>query len=137
MLTGTEAAIYWERATLGVLLESPSVWSDAQLRAEDFTTKTHREIFEAICRLHTEGRDADLVEVAAEVGDKISLAYLSSLVDGVVRPNFKAYVRRVRDASLLRQLRGIGRELAEVATLAECRPLIERASDVLEPNHAN
>src|ERR1700758_4835563 len=104
MLTGTDAAIYWERAVLGVLLESPNTWAEAHLRVDDFLTTTHREIFAAISRLNAESRDADLVAVAAEVGDKISVAYVAGLIDGVLKPNFGTYVRRVRDASRLRQI---------------------------------
>lgn len=132
MLTGADAAIYWERAVLGILLESPSRWRDTQLRTEDFATNTHKQIFEAICRLHAEHRDADLVEVAAEVGDKISISYVAGLIDGVVRPNFEIYVRHVRRASRLRQVQRIAQQLFDASTLDECRSLIKSAANLLE-----
>jgi AAA domain/DnaB-like helicase N terminal domain len=93
-----ENAEAWERAVLGCLLESPELWPQASdLRIDHFVISDHRKIFRAISELHSRNLDADIASVVAR-SDGVPADYISSLVDGTVKPNFASYVRGVRAA---------------------------------------
>jgi replicative DNA helicase len=88
-----ERAVQWERAALGVLLETPEMWTQIDnLSGEDFLLSDHRIFFQTISDLHHRNSDAEIVAVIAELGDTVTADFVTALIDGCVRPNFAALV---------------------------------------------
>ncbi len=132
MSANPDATIYWERAVLGCLLENPRLWPGANLSGDDFLLADHRKIWDAICSLNANEHEAEIVAVATEVAETVGVQYVAGLVDGVVKLNFGGYVRHVREASVLRQVKRTCRQLLNVTELAEVRSLVQSMADRLE-----
>src|SRR6516225_9638162 len=102
-----------ERFVLGSILLEGSLYIQAAgtLEADDFSLEKHRRIFQRMGDLQDRGEKIDRVTVANELM-KFSeleacdgLSYLVSLDDGLPRiPNVDAYIRMVKDKSVLRRI---------------------------------
>ncbi len=102
-----------ERFVLGSILLNDSLFVQAagSLEAEDFSLEKHRRIFKRMGDLHERDERIDRITVANELM-KFSeleacdgLSYLVSLDDGLPQmPNVDAYIRIVKDKSVLRRI---------------------------------
>ena len=102
-----------ERFVLGSILLDEELFIQAagSLESDDFSLEKHRRIFRRMGDLHDRGEKIDRVTVANELM-KFSeleacdgLSYLVSLDDGLPRiPNVDAYIRMVKDKSVLRRI---------------------------------
>src|SRR5215471_17551625 len=102
-----------ERFVLGSILLDDSFYVQAAgtLEADDFSLEKHRRIFKRMGELQDRGERIDRVTVANELM-KFSeleacdgLSYLVSLDDGLPQiPNLDAYIRIVKDKSVLRRI---------------------------------
>jgi replicative DNA helicase len=110
------ASLRAEVAVLGAMLLDPVAISDAtaKLRVEDFSLDSHKRIYSVILELLAAGRAVDFITVLEALQQKRELdaiggpGYLASLSEDIPRQmNIEAYVRIVKDKSLLRQLLGI------------------------------
>ncbi|QCU90118.1 replicative DNA helicase [Thiomicrorhabdus sediminis] len=111
-----------EQSVLGGLMLSDDVLDDVVVvvNVEDFYTKQHQVIFEAIINLSRNSKPYDLVAVVAHLssvgqietaGDKTYLAELVKNTPGAA--NILYYSQIVRDKSILRKLIQAGNEIAE------------------------
>lgn len=111
-----------EQSVLGGLMLSDDVLDDVVVivNIEDFYTKQHQVIFEAIINLSRNSKPYDLVAVVAHLssvghietaGDKTYLADLVKNTPGAA--NILYYSQIVRDKSILRKLIQAGNEIAE------------------------
>jgi hypothetical protein len=128
-----DRAARWERAALGALIEEPQLFEQAVaiLKAQDFLLGDHRKIFAALSELNRKGCPADLISLADQLGDSVAIGYLSSLLDGVVVPNFTSYVRGVRDAARDRQFQRLQGQLAEAPRNEDRARLLDQMQEVL------
>ena len=96
-----------EAAVLGAVLLNDALWPQvASLDSGDFSLQAHQIIHRRMRDLKESGRPVDMITLVAEIerhgeieamGD---VAYLSSLIDGVVeRPNIEHYVKMVRHSA--------------------------------------
>jgi replicative DNA helicase len=124
-----------ERFVLGSILLDDSLFVQVAgtLQPEDFALEKHRRIFLRMAALQDRGERIDRVTVfnellkhnEAETCD--GLSYLISLDDGLPRiSNIDAYVRIVRDKSMLRRIIFTSQKLIDRCLLAE-----EDADEVL------
>jgi replicative DNA helicase len=113
---GLPASIHTEVAILGAMLLDGVALSDATLKlvAEDFSLDSHQRIYRAILTLLERGTAIDITTVRTELERRRDLdavggpAYLFHLTEGIPRNlSIEAYVRIVKDKSLLRQVMGI------------------------------
>ena len=130
----TETTVHYGRAVLGCLLESPDSWPQAApLTADDFQGDD-RKIFAAIQHLKEHNCDADIISVAAQLGDAVPVDYLSRLVDGVVHNQLAAYVRQLRDATKERKLNGLIERLKGAKATDERLQVVGHIQAVLTTN---
>ena len=110
-----------ERMILGVLLkmgdECPSLIAEmvTELSGEDFYKSTHRQVWQAIQRLHAARETVDYFTVTRSIqqsNQSADLAYISSLIDGVPfysRASALApHVAILKSTATLRQLQSLG-----------------------------
>lgn len=120
-----------ERFVLGSILLDDSLFVQVagDLQTEDFALEKHRVLFNRMAELHERGEKIDRVTVynellkhnEAEACD--GLAYLVSLDDGLPRiANVDAYVRIVRDKSLLRRIIFTSQKLIDRCMLGQEEP---------------
>lgn len=134
-MSNVDNSVLAERALLGCLLETPEAWPlAAGLRADQFSITDHRKIFAAIARLHERNSEADVVSVAAEAAT-VADAYIGGLVDGVVKQNIPAYVRRVRQAAQDREFKRLCEHLAEAGNENRLA-VLQRMQDLLQDTAA-
>ncbi len=121
---GLPSSIHTEIAVLGAMLQDSVAISDAtaKLRSEDFALDSHRRVYQAIQDLAAIGHAIDLITVRDALSKKKELdaiggpSYLAYLTEGIPRNlNIEAYVRIIKDKSLLRQLMAIFNEGASRA----------------------
>jgi len=102
-----------ERFVLGSILLDESFYIQAAgtLEADDFSLEKHRRIFRRMGELQDRGEKIDRVTVANELMKFNELeacdglSYLVSLDDGLPQiPNLEAYIRIVKDKSVLRRI---------------------------------
>mgnify|MGYP001596157283 CR=1 FL=1 len=119
-----------ERLVLGALQIDASTYPIAAnlIKAEDFALHKHQLIFSSMQRIAEKGKPIDRVTVAHELlrtGQLEAvdgLSYLASLDDGLPQLyNFEAYVRIIREKSLLRK------------TIHQSHSILERAMADSEP----
>jgi replicative DNA helicase len=105
-----------EMTILGGMLTDPVAIVDATmlLNADDFALDSHRKLYAVMAGLSELGHPIDIVTVSEELRRKRELdsiggvAYLASLSEGLPRKlSIEAYVRIVRDKSLMRQLMAV------------------------------
>ncbi len=121
---GAPSSVHTEIAVLGAMLLDAVAISDAtaKLRTEDFSLDSHRRIYGTVLDLIAVGHAVDLITVRDALFKKKELdaiggpSYLAFLTEGIPRNlNIEAYVRIVKDKSLLRQLMAIFSEGASRA----------------------
>ena len=102
-----------EAATLGAMIGSGNACAAALARLcpEDFCRTRHRDVFEAVQRLHAAGRGIDQVSLANE----FPVGEMRELVHGLVAvvptfANIGEYIAGVRTAARSRRLQQIGEE---------------------------
>ncbi len=102
-----------ERFVLGSILLDDSFYIQAAgtLEADDFSIEKHRRIFRRMGELYERGEKIDRVTVANELMKFNELeacdglSYLVSLDDGLPQiPNLDAYIKIVKDKSILRRI---------------------------------
>lgn len=126
-----------EQAILGGLLLENSAWdriADVVL-AGDFYRQDHRHILDAIGRLISENKPADIVTTAELLSisgrlDQVGgLAYLAALAGNTASAaNIRRYAEIVRERSMLRKLVSITSEIADIAHT----PAGRTAADILD-----
>ncbi|GGZ90878.1 replicative DNA helicase [Ignatzschineria ureiclastica] len=111
-----------EQAVLGGLLIDRDAWDriDGILGPGDFYSKNHRIIFETIQSLYHENQSVDILTVSddlkqRELLDEIGgIPYLATLAQDMPSvSNIKAYANIVYDRSVIRQLIGVGTDIAD------------------------
>ncbi len=102
-----------ERSVLGAMLQDAAAVEQAveRLQPEDFYQPQHREIYDAMRKLHMEQCPVDLITVDSELGRRGTLegvggtAYLIELSQYVpTTANVRAYIALVSEKSTLRKL---------------------------------
>jgi replicative DNA helicase len=113
---GLPSSVHTETAILGAMLLDGVAISDAtaKLLAEDFSLDSNQRIYRVILSLLETNSAVDSLTVSAELTRRREFdsiggpAYLAYLTEGIPRNyNIEAYVKIVKDKSLLRQLMGI------------------------------
>ena len=117
-------ALEAEQSVLGGLLVDSRRWDEVAetVRADDFYTRAHREIFSAIHALHEAGQAVDVVTSSEWLKNKGTLesagglAYLGELANRTPgTTNLAAYARIVKERSVLRSLIGAASDISEKA----------------------
>lgn len=99
-----------EQACLCALMTGASVEAVQSLKASDFFTEVHADIFAAIHHLHTKRRSIDLVTVFewlkdGQHGDPVDMEYLQQVVDmGTNARHVAEHARRIREMAQRRAL---------------------------------
>lgn len=119
-----------EQAVLGGLMIDNSAWDRIadRLGEDDFYVYDHRVVFRAIGDLSEKSLPFDIITLSdwlerkKELSDPSALAYLGSLANETPSAaNISAYADIVRERSILRQLIGVGTEIADSAYHAQDR----------------
>lgn len=127
-----------ERSVLGAMLQDGNAVEQAceRLQGDDFYQPQHREIYDAMRKLHMEQSPVDLVTVDSELSRRGTLegvggtAYLIELSQYVpTTANVKAYIALVQEKSTLRRLIHAAQEISQ-----ECYSQANPLADTL--NHA-
>ncbi len=123
-------SIQAEQSVLGGLMLENSAWDEVGDRVSDgdFYRRDHRLIFEAIRSLVDQGSPYDVITLSEWLGkqDQLDnaggLAYLGTLAKNTPSAaNIRAYADIVREYSVLRQLIGVGTNIANVGYFPEGR----------------
>ncbi len=127
-----------ERSVLGAMLQDENAVEQAceRLQAEDFYQPQHREIYDAMRKLHMEQSAVDMVTVDAELSRRGTLegvggtSYIIELSQYVpTTANVKAYIALVAEKATLRKLIQASQEISQ-----ECYSQQNPLQDTL--NHA-
>ena len=130
-----------EQAVLGGLLLDNSAWDKIGdfVSETDFYRADHRLLYQYISRLIEASRPADVITVAEalERGGKLAdaggLSYLAGLAQNTPSAvNIRRYAEIVRDRAVMRQLVGVGSEIAESAL----NPLGKSAEELINDAEA-
>jgi len=128
---GLPANLDAERLVLGAILTDDSAFVQVAgvLQPEDFALAKHRLIFQRMLDLYERGEKIDRVTVTHELMKHNQLeavdgiSYLVSLDDGLPQIyNLDAYVRIVKEKSLLRRIIYTSQELIKRCTLGQEEP---------------
>jgi hypothetical protein len=139
-----------EKLALGSIIAFPPCAPDVfrQLRKQDFTVKAHQLIYDVMLDHNKRGLQVDPPLIAAQLkshpefaGDSVA-GYLMSLGEGVATiAHAGLYANSVREASLKRQIRGVGEFLIEGADNGHTSDQLLRAAwadlDDLRKEHNN
>ena len=105
-----------ERSVLGSLMLDESTIGKIDLVASDFYWRNHQIIFEAVHALHDQGQPFDAVTVEdwlSAHSKAVPLGYTVEIAANTPSPsNILGYAKMVKDASIKRQLIGIGTDIA-------------------------
>lgn len=116
-----------EQAVLGAMLVNPSAVAAvaAILDPEDYYYDRHRAIHRAVLELTAKDKGVDEVTVGA----LCEREYVHTLVEAVpTAANVTTYAATVKDLSLMREVRRVGLEIAELPTKShDVRTLIDEA----------
>ncbi|MBQ8653530.1 MAG: replicative DNA helicase [Clostridia bacterium] len=127
-----------ERSVLGAMLQDENAVEQAckRLQAEDFYQPQHREIYDAMRKLHMEQSPVDMVTVDSELSRRGTLegvggtAYIIELSQYVpTTANVRAYIALVAEKATLRKLIQASQEITQ-----ECYSQVNPLQDTL--NHA-
>ena len=123
-----------EQSVIGGLLLDQNAWDDvsAIISPEDFHSKIHRTIFDAVKSIIQSGKTLDLIvlqETLEETG-KLEIvggfAYLVEIVRVVPSAaNITAYAKLVKERSLTRSMIAIGNEMVEAGYNTQGKPVSE------------
>jgi replicative DNA helicase len=127
----SDAAMRWERALLGSVLEEPGLFSRAELSSADFLLGDHRKIWDALRRLHDSGEPADIVSVAA-AAPEVAPAYIGGLIcAGTIPANFTNYAKHVRAAAAERRFDHLQERLGSTSDRVERLQIIGAMREIL------
>lgn len=109
-----------EQAVLGCILAYPEMLLQADITRDDFYRADHREIFDAMHKASSEGKEPDVIVVAEAMGLNGTLenvggiGYLSGLTQmaGTVG-NLNSYTDVVRERAILRQGISVAHSIAQ------------------------
>lgn len=122
-----------ERSVLGAMLQDENAVEQAceRLQAEDFYQPQHREIYDAMRKLHMEQSAVDMVTVDAELSRRGTLegvggtAYIIELSQYVpTTANVRAYIALVAEKATLRKLIQASQEISQEC-YSQANPLQE------------
>jgi hypothetical protein len=120
-------------AVLGSVLLYPNLAAQLDaVTADVFSSDTHRKIFKVIKSLHEHGCQPDLAAVVAELGDKVDVGCVTSLIDGVMPESFPTYLRRLKETLTERRLARTIEELQGETSNERRLELIHRAEELLQ-----
>ncbi|MDD2341579.1 MAG: replicative DNA helicase [Tolumonas sp.] len=111
-----------EQSVLGGLLLESNAWDDVSVlvTADDFYSKPHRTIFEAIKGVVTTGKHLDIImlqealEESGKLEDVGGFRYLAELMRTIPSAaNITAYAKLVKERAVTRALIAIGNEIVE------------------------
>lgn len=115
-----------EQAVLGSMIfdEKALIACVESLSADDFYTKTHQTIFNAIAGLFEVGTPVDIVTLSDRLGSEIDsvggIGYISGIVQNVLSTeNLNHYVNIVQAKSILRRLVNAASEIIDISTRDE------------------
>ncbi len=115
-----------EQAVLGSMIfdEKALISCVESLSADDFYTKTHQTIFNAISSLFEMGTPVDIVTLSDKLGSDIDsvggIGYISGIVQNVLSTeNLSHYVNIVQSKSILRRLVNAAGEIIDISTRDE------------------
>lgn len=115
-----------EQAVLGSMIfdEKALISCVEGLSADDFYTKTHQTIFNAIASLFESGTPVDIVTLSDKLGSEIDsvggISYISGIVQNVLSTeNLTHYVNIVQSKSMLRRLVNAASEIIDISTRDE------------------
>lgn len=117
-----------EKFVLGSVMLEHAHWDDvaARLTIEDFSTESHRKVFEAMEGVVKSNQKIDRATVANEIFRLRQLeavggmSYLVSMDDGLPRmPNLDSYIKALREKTALRRTILIGQKMVQQALLGE------------------
>jgi len=132
-----------EQAVLGGLMIDNQAWDQIGdlIHEEDFYRRDHRQLFQAINALASENKPYDVVTLADwlegrdELNDIGGRAYLGTLnLETPSAVNIRAYAEIVHEYSVLRQLIGVGKEIADSAYHsggASSKELVDKAESLV------
>lgn len=119
-----------EQAVLGGLMLDNEAWTEVaeHVSEPDFYRNDHRNVFQAIAALESEGRPFDVVTVAEWLESREELEQLGGLPALVAlventpsAANIRAYADIVRNRSVLRQLNRVGTDISNAVFRPEGR----------------
>lgn len=103
----------------------------SRLAAADFITREYRTIFETMQKLFREGLPTDAISVREKLGAKVDSGWTRLLKDILdVTPttaNADGYIKLLKEASMLYQLRSLGDALSASATIEDARSVLDKA----------
>lgn len=104
-----------EHSVLRCLLVEPSLLTNCKLQKKDFTTETHRRVFQAICDLDLSSKPIDVITVSEKVEanhGSVDMPFMMDLVEAIGAPScFESYQESVLKISRARQAREIAEKL--------------------------
>lgn len=132
-----------EQAVLGGLMIDNQAWDQIGdlIHEDDFYRRDHRQIFRAISGLASENKPYDVVTLSdwlegrdelEEIGGRAYLGTLNLETPSAV--NIRAYAEIVHEYSVLRQLIGVGKEIADSAyhaNGASSKELVDKAESLV------
>lgn len=129
--TQARAVLSTQAAVVGALLIDPGICGElfAEVREDDLVTAEYRSVYKAARELFFDGRPVDPVTVLDRLGGGPNARrFLGELIE--ITPsaaNWREYAALLREQARLWRLQGIGRQLAQAATLEEARQLVGQA----------
>lgn len=123
-----------EMAVLGSILIDPRCAGLVfeKLRAENFSSSTYRNLFEAAFKLFLEDKPIDPVSVCYAAGGEIYFDTVKEIMQLTpTAANVEEYVQIVREQSLLSALNNLGMQLASVTDYQEGFRLISKAAGLM------
>lgn len=112
-----------EQAVLGSMIFDEEALNTCmeKLSADDFYTKAHKTIFNAIASLSEAAKPVDIVTLSDELGADIDsvggIGYVTAIVQNVLSTeNLKHYVNIVQEKSILRRLVAAASRIVDIAT---------------------
>lgn len=119
----------------GIMLDNSTIEATLGLAPEDFYSSVNKVIFQAIMALYAKRQPADLLSISdalkksTELSDAGGVGYLAQLIDlAVTATNTGYYAKLVRDASLLRNMASVCRDIAATA-MSHPRDVMEFIED--------
>lgn len=130
-----DSAVHAEQSVIGaLLLDNDAIDRIPDLKAEHFSRRDHRAIFEEMCKQIGGGKHCDVITVFEALQAKVEdcLPYLNQIYGSVgSAANIARYAEIVIDKSIKRSLAELGVEMQE-QTLEPSSALLDRAAGRIE-----
>lgn len=115
-----------EQAVLASAIMNESALSSVMeaLTEEDFYVTAHKTLYNAVSKLFSTGRPADMVTVSGELGEKLDsiggISYLTKIMQGVyTTENLRHYIAILQSKTTLRRLIEAGTEIVDMGVKDE------------------